>query len=201
MKVKIGLLCGLLLMPSHGLGAQFTPRDPLGENFFPIELVQRSGNEIGFTKEQNAMLRQRIQRVKGHLAELQQKLKRETEALSVLTKKERVDEAEVMGQLDTVLNVEREIKRTQLALLIQIKNQLTPDQQARLKEYKSGPLELQEKMRRFSEAFQKWRKEGRDLTSMEPARKEIEQMIRQKKFKEAELAVDRQLKLLAGRKR
>jgi len=43
-----------------------------------------------------------------------------------------VNEQNVLAQLDKVLDKEREIKRTQLALMIRIKNKLTPDQQDRL---------------------------------------------------------------------
>jgi Spy/CpxP family protein refolding chaperone len=45
----------------------------------------------------------------------------------------RVDEAAALEQVDRVLTLERRIKRAQLALLIDIKNILTPEQQDRLR--------------------------------------------------------------------
>lgn len=197
MPCKIFFLCGWLLLPGLALHAQFSPHDPLGENFYPVELVLRSGDAIGVSKDQSAFLRQQTQQVKGRLVALQQKLKKESEVLSALSKKERVDEPTVLAQLDVVLNIERDIKRTQLELLIQIKNQLTPEQQARLRELKGRTPEFQEKMRRLGEVMQKWRKEGRNLFTLEPSRREIEQLIAQKKFTEAEAALDRILKDLA----
>jgi hypothetical protein len=49
------------------------------------------------------------------------------------------DESQVMGQLDKVLNSEREIKRTQIGLLVRIKNKLTLDQQAHLQKLRTEP--------------------------------------------------------------
>jgi Spy/CpxP family protein refolding chaperone len=62
----------------------------------------------------------------------------ESEKLAALVKQEPVDEQVVLAQLDKVLNAEREIKRTQLSLAIQIRNNLTPEQRARLTELRKG---------------------------------------------------------------
>jgi Spy/CpxP family protein refolding chaperone len=50
-----------------------------------------------------------------------------------------VDEQQVLAQLDKVLNAEREVKRTQIALMVRIKNKLKPEQQARLRQLRSKP--------------------------------------------------------------
>jgi TonB-dependent SusC/RagA subfamily outer membrane receptor len=57
---------------------------------------------------------------------------RETENLRNLLSVERIDESAVLKQIDAMLGVEREIKRSQLSLMIQIKNTLTQAQQAAL---------------------------------------------------------------------
>jgi len=51
-----------------------------------------------------------------------------------LVKPASVDESAVLAQLDKVLAAEREIKRTQLTLMIRIKNKLTAQQQSLLEE-------------------------------------------------------------------
>ena len=61
------------------------------------------------------------------------------EGLVSLLKQSSVDEAQVMTQLDKVLTSEREIKRTQISLLVRIKNKLSPDQQAYLQKLKVAP--------------------------------------------------------------
>jgi hypothetical protein len=61
-----------------------------------------------------------------------------TEKLANLLKQSRVDRAKALSALDDVLRLEREVKHTQLTLMIQIKNELTPDQQTRAHRFASG---------------------------------------------------------------
>ena len=49
-----------------------------------------------------------------------------------------VDETKVLAQADRILALEREIKRTQISLLVRIRNVLTPAQQAKLIEIQSA---------------------------------------------------------------
>jgi hypothetical protein len=55
------------------------------------------------------------------------------EGLTGLLKQSKADEAQVAAQLDKVLASERDIKRAQISLLVRIKNNLTDDQQRRLR--------------------------------------------------------------------
>ena len=68
---------------------------------------------------------------------MQWQLQAAIESLTALLKQPRVDEAQVIGQLDKVLAAEREIKLAQIALLVRIKNNLTPEQQRRLQTLRS----------------------------------------------------------------
>ena len=43
----------------------------------------------------------------------------------------------LLAQLEKVLGFEREMKRAQIALLVHIKNKLTPEQQAKLEDIRS----------------------------------------------------------------
>jgi len=44
----------------------------------------------------------------------------------------RIDEGQALDQLEKILDLERQIKRAQLTLMIRIKNTLTPEQQKKL---------------------------------------------------------------------
>jgi hypothetical protein len=48
-----------------------------------------------------------------------------------------VDETQVLEEVDRILALEREMKRTQISLMVRIKNTLTPAQQAKLMEIRS----------------------------------------------------------------
>jgi Spy/CpxP family protein refolding chaperone len=43
----------------------------------------------------------------------------------------------VLDEVDRILNLEREIKRAQVGLMVRIKNMLTPAQQAKLSDIRS----------------------------------------------------------------
>ena len=147
MKIKIisiiALLCLALTLaaaqqpaPAPHPGPQPGP-DPFGGSFFPPELVIQNQQAIGLSDEQKTYFRTEIRDAQLKFTDLQWKLQDEMEKMVSLVKQPRVDEQQVMAQLDKVLTAEREIKRAQIALLVHIKNKLTPDQQAKLDDIRS----------------------------------------------------------------
>lgn len=106
--------------------------DPLAGAFFPPELVMKNQQAIGLTDDQRAAIIQAVQATQPRFIEAQWQLEAETATLAQLVEGERVDEARVLQQIDRVLELERQIKRSQIELLVRIKNQLTPEQQQQL---------------------------------------------------------------------
>jgi len=111
--------------------------DPIAENLFPPELVMSHQKELNLDDAQKTYLRGEIQKAQSRFTELQWQLQDNMEALVTSLKQSPVDEAQVLGLLDKVLNAEREIKRTQIGLLVRIRNKLTPEQQARLQKLRA----------------------------------------------------------------
>lgn len=89
---------------------------------------------IGLNDEQKNNLKTEVRQAQTKFTELQWTLQDEVERLVALLKQPKVDEKQAAAELDKVLAAEREIKRTQLMLLIRIKNNLTPAQQVQLRE-------------------------------------------------------------------
>jgi hypothetical protein len=56
-------------------------------------------------------------------------LQEEGQRLADVVQRNAVSEGAALGQLDRVLAVEREVKRARIAMLIRLKNTLTPEQQ------------------------------------------------------------------------
>jgi Spy/CpxP family protein refolding chaperone len=121
----------LLLSP---LAAQQPPEDPLRDLMFPPEVVMQHQQAIGLSDEQKNNLKNEVRQAQLKFTELQWTLQDEMERLVSLLKQSKVDEKQAASQLEKVLAAEREIKRAQLMLLIRIKNNLTPSQQAQLRE-------------------------------------------------------------------
>lgn len=138
---KLAASCILLisvLLVRHPLAAQQSPGpDPIVENLFPPELVLSNQKAIGLEEVQKNFVRSEVLKAQGRFTELQFQLQDAMETLVGLLKQNPVDEAQVLAQLEKVLSAEREVKRTQIALMVRIKNKLTAEQQARLRQLRS----------------------------------------------------------------
>jgi Spy/CpxP family protein refolding chaperone len=108
--------------------------DDWGRNFFPPELVMQHQGEIGLSDAQRAALTSAIQQAQTKFMDGQWKLSAEGEKMGRLLQNTQVDEAQVLDEVDRILNLEREIKKAQVSLMVRIKNMLTPQQQAKLAE-------------------------------------------------------------------
>jgi Spy/CpxP family protein refolding chaperone len=108
------------------------PMDPLGEAMFPPEMIMQHTRELNLTDAQKQFMRAEIQKTTTRFNELQWQLQDAVEALHETMKANPVNEQLALGQLDKVLDAEREIKRLHIGMGIRIKNQLTAEQQAKL---------------------------------------------------------------------
>ena len=108
--------------------------DDFGRNFFPPELVMQHQGEIGLQDAQRAALTSAVQQAQGKFMDVQWKLSAEGEKMARLLQPTQVDETQVLEEVDRILALEREMKRTQIGLMVRIKNTLTAAQQAKLME-------------------------------------------------------------------
>ena len=113
--------------------------DPLGDVMFAPDLIMRHGRELGLTDEQKSFMRGEIQKTTTRFNELQWQLQDAMEALGEIMRSNSVNEQQALLQLDKVLDAEREIKRLHIGMAIRIKNQLTPEQQAKLRGMRATP--------------------------------------------------------------
>jgi Spy/CpxP family protein refolding chaperone len=113
--------------------------DPVAQNLFPPELVMKYRQEINLDDAQSKTIKEAIQKAQAKFLDMQWDMQSETEKLVQLLKARPVDEGDVLAQVDQVLNREREVKKTQISLLVRIKNQLTEAQQNKLTELRRRP--------------------------------------------------------------
>jgi Spy/CpxP family protein refolding chaperone len=125
--------------PGGPPGAPGAPRpdDPLARFLFPPELVMQQQRAIGLKPEQRTTITRAIQEFQSKVLDLQWQMQDETQRLTELLDKPAVDQTAALAQIDKLLAVERDVKRAHIGLLIQIKNNLTADQQARLRQVSS----------------------------------------------------------------
>ena len=118
--------------------------DQMMENFFNPELIMRNQKALGLKDDQQAAIRKEMQQMMTRFTDLQWQQSTEEEAMAALVKQDHPDEKQVLAQLDKLLNIESEVKRLHMGMLVRIKNILTPEQQAKLRELrpraqKQGP--------------------------------------------------------------
>jgi Spy/CpxP family protein refolding chaperone len=131
----ISLVLLIAIQPARA--QQPPPQDPLGDSLFPPELVMQHQEEIGLTEAQKNFLKTESRKAALRFTELQWQLSDAAEKMAAVVKQPKVDEQQATAMLDQVLEAEREIKRLQISLVIRIKNNLTPEQQARLQDIKN----------------------------------------------------------------
>ncbi|MEI7729247.1 MAG: Spy/CpxP family protein refolding chaperone [Verrucomicrobiota bacterium] len=174
--------------------------DPFGENLFPPDLIMQAAPMLDLTEDQKQQLQSEVRQMHDQMPGLQSQLKEDNEKLVDLTKDARPNEAVVLAQADKVSESESAVKRLQLGMLIRLKNLLTPEQQAQLKELKTKMTGVQAKMARAQMAAQRARQEGRDISSLEDTRSQLGTLIGQGKFKEAEDLLDKVTEQLEAKK-
>ena len=106
--------------------------DPIAQNVFPPELIMKHGGEIGLDAEQRSAIKDAVLQAQNKFLSAQWEAQEETTKLIHLLQTRPVDEKAVLAQADRLMDLERQIKKTQLSLLVRLKNLLTPAQQTRL---------------------------------------------------------------------
>jgi Spy/CpxP family protein refolding chaperone len=91
-------------------------------------------NALSLTDRQRSTIQQEMQQAQAKFTDLQWKMSGEGEKLARLLQSTPVPETQVLEQVDRILGIERDVKRTHLTLLMRIKNALTAEQQAKLSE-------------------------------------------------------------------
>lgn len=139
MKRAAGILLLLTLSIPAAAESPSPGDDPLARHLFPPERVMGHAQEIGLDDTQRTAIRKEVQKAQSKFLDLQFDIQTEMETMVRLVKESKVDEPKVLAQLDKVLALEKEIKKTQISLLVRIKNILTPAQQAKLSEMPREP--------------------------------------------------------------
>jgi Spy/CpxP family protein refolding chaperone len=109
---------------------------PFLKRVFTPKTVMAHQLEIGLRPAQIEAIKKAMNETQQQLVDLQWKLDAATEALDKLLEPDHVDEAAVLAKLDEVTAIERSVKRVNFTLLVRIKNQLDPDQQAKLRTFR-----------------------------------------------------------------
>jgi len=128
----------LLLVATTAFAQQPPPPqpqdDPIGQQLFPPEPIMSQSQKLHLDDKQRTAIKNEVQRAQSKFFDLQWELKEASDTMVQLLQQTPVDEARVLEQADKVMGYERDIKKIHLSMLIRIKNSLTPDQIAQLRQ-------------------------------------------------------------------
>ena len=196
------LLIALTALAAPLLRAQ-APHDPIGSKLFPPDFIMANADAIHLTDEQQQALRDLMEKAQPRFAEMQDALKRESDALGQLLAQAAPDEVAVLAQFDKLADRERTTKRAQLALMLAIRGKLTAEQRATLTELRAKnpgppqpPAAMHEKAQRVQNGVARWQEAGRDPSPIAELMNQIDPLLRAGKMREAEAILDQALKLL-----
>ncbi|HEY4228963.1 MAG TPA: periplasmic heavy metal sensor [Thermoanaerobaculia bacterium] len=108
--------------------------DPFARYLYPPDRVMAHAMELGLDDAQKTSIKSEVQKAQGKFVDLQFELQGESEKMVRLLQQKPVDEAGVLAEVDRILALEKDIKKTQISLLVRIKNVLTAAQQEKLSE-------------------------------------------------------------------
>ncbi len=128
----------LVLLAAAAAVAQQPPEDPIGQQLFPPDLIMSQSQRLHLDEKQRTTIKNEVQRAQSKFFDLQWELKEASDAMVQMLQQTPVEEARVLEQADKVMGYEREIKKIHLSMLIRIKNSLTPEQIAQLRQLRGG---------------------------------------------------------------
>ena len=117
------------------------PAHAFDQYLFPPELVMRHQARLKITEAQRNLIVAEITKLQATAIQVQWRVGDEAEKLTEMLQRETVAEADVLAQAERMIMHETAVKRAQLAMLIRIRNTLTPEQRAMLQEARRGRRE------------------------------------------------------------
>jgi hypothetical protein len=110
---------------------------PIESRLFPPELVMEHQAELAITAEQKRAIVNETEKEASEMVRLQWELQGEKEKLVRLLDPAHVDDVLVASTAARLMEHETKVKSTHLAFLVRVKNLLTADQQAKLREVRT----------------------------------------------------------------
>src|SRR5712692_343347 len=136
--MKHYLLLSIFFITLSAWAQQPSPEDdPIGRQLFPPDLIMAQSQKLHLDDKQRTTIKTEVQRAQSKFFDLQWEAKEAGEAMAQMLQQTPIDEARVLEQADKVMGLEREIKKIHLSMLIRIKNSLTPEQVAQLRQMRA----------------------------------------------------------------
>lgn len=134
MRYRLGLLCCCLTAQAGGLAAQAPPVDTLSASryFVAPKYVFKFATQVKIDGAEQERIRAADREATEASLPLERRLRAAKVALDGLLKAPRLDEAAVLAAAREVFEVETELRMVRLRVLVRTRNELSPEQRARV---------------------------------------------------------------------
>ena len=126
--IPLAGLCLLLASATAGAQGKLPKDDPFQGKLFAPNVILEHQDELGLTREQFTAIRAAVVAVQGNVAEHEWDLREAYQRVLRDLDEDPVDAAQVLANVEKALLAENEVKKQQVALLIQLRNLLTDEQ-------------------------------------------------------------------------
>ncbi len=117
----------------------------MGRDLFPPELILTNQIALGLGADQVTSIKKEVGATHGRALDVHVELHRVTEQLHAALESLKVDEAAALALASQAMDLEKQVKTAHLALMIRVKNLLTPEQQEKARALKphrpTGPAD------------------------------------------------------------
>jgi Spy/CpxP family protein refolding chaperone len=111
--------------------------DPIAARLIPPELIMGHQSELSLDDKQRTAILKEIERAQSAVLQIQWQMTSAAEGLVKLLDEPRIDEGKTLAQADKVMELERQIKKNHLGMLVRIRNLLTDAQRAKLQQMRA----------------------------------------------------------------
>jgi len=111
--------------------------DPIAARLIPPELIMSHQSELSLDDKQRGAILKEIERAQSQVLQIQWQMQSAAEQLAKLLDEAHVDETKTLAQADKVMELERQIKRNHLGMLVRIRNLLTDVQRSKLQQIRA----------------------------------------------------------------
>jgi Spy/CpxP family protein refolding chaperone len=140
----VAFLVTLAALPSLGAAQPFDDGPggrrggppPFLAELVPPEVVMRNQSDLDLSEDQKKAIMAAMRETRDSVDPVRWKLEEEQGELAELVRAPEVDEAALLAQADTVMDLEKELKKSHLLLLVKIKSVLTPEQRQKAQSLK-----------------------------------------------------------------
>lgn len=127
------MMLAVMLFASAAGAAGDKPEPKFMRHLFAPDLVMKERRAIDLDEDQRKAITRAIQKTQSETVELGWSMQDAATDLESEITKETIDEKAALAAAERVMSIEGQVKRAHLALLIQIRNALRPDQRERLR--------------------------------------------------------------------